>query len=215
VTDEDGSIQLCNFMDFAKSINHDLAIYGYPVNYANSTPNPKPEILNSGRGNGRGWEYPAPLGARMFLDRAIRGGRNPGESEREGEGEREGERGRERASEGERGREGVQDFGVLNDATSCFNCVACYRFRVVAAAGYMGTSLIRNRAPLGPYSKTMSRLLWRFQEGGGAISYERGTRLHIPHCCGRGLFSCGVKFRWKPTGSTSGLECFSVAPFEV
>jgi len=33
--------------------------------------------------------------------------------------------------------------------------------------GYRGTSLIRNRLPLGPYSRTMPRAL-----GGGAVSYE-------------------------------------------
>ena len=31
---------------------------------------------------------------------------------------------------------------------------------------YRGTSLIRNSAPLGPYSRTMPRALW-WSEGGG------------------------------------------------
>ena len=35
---------------------------------------------------------------------------------------------------------------------------------------YRGTSLIRNSAPLGPYSRNMPRAL-----GGGGGSYERGT----------------------------------------
>jgi len=39
---------------------------------------------------------------------------------------------------------------------------------------YRGTSLIRNSAPLGPYSRTMSRALWS-SWGDGAVSYERGT----------------------------------------
>ena len=30
----------------------------------------------------------------------------------------------------------------------------------VGAMHYRGTSLIRNRVPLGPYSRTMPRLLW-------------------------------------------------------
>ena len=30
----------------------------------------------------------------------------------------------------------------------------------VRAAPYMGTSLIRNRLPLGPYSRTLPRALW-------------------------------------------------------
>ena len=37
-----------------------------------------------------------------------------------------------------------------------------------------GTSLIRNSAPVGPYRRTMPRLLWR-SWGGAAVSYERGT----------------------------------------
>ena len=38
---------------------------------------------------------------------------------------------------------------------------------------YRGTSLIRNRAPLGPYSSRMPRALW-WSWGGGRF-YERGT----------------------------------------
>jgi hypothetical protein len=37
-------------------------------------------------------------------------------------------------------------------------------------ATYRGTSLIRNSAPLGPYSRTMPRALW-WSYGGGADSY--------------------------------------------
>jgi len=39
---------------------------------------------------------------------------------------------------------------------------------------YRGTSLIRNRLLLGPYSRTMPRVIqWTY--GGGAVSYQRGT----------------------------------------
>ena len=40
---------------------------------------------------------------------------------------------------------------------------------------YRGTSLIRNSTPLGPYSSPMVAL------GGGAVSYERGTPVHVRH----------------------------------
>ena len=46
------------------------------------------------------------------------------------------------------------------------------------AAVYRGTSLIRNRPTLGPYSRTMPRLLW-LSWGGEAFSYERGTPVGI------------------------------------
>jgi len=39
---------------------------------------------------------------------------------------------------------------------------------------YRGTWLIRNRHPVGPYSRTMPGLLW-WSWGGGAVSYDRGT----------------------------------------
>ena len=39
---------------------------------------------------------------------------------------------------------------------------------------YSGTSLISNRAPLGPYSRTAPRVLW-WSQGRGSVSYERGT----------------------------------------
>ena len=38
------------------------------------------------------------------------------------------------------------------------------------------TSLIRNNAPLGPYSRTMRMALW-WSQGGGAVSYDRGTNV--------------------------------------
>ena len=40
----------------------------------------------------------------------------------------------------------------------------------------MGTSLIRNRHPVGPYSRTMPDSYGAPR--GGAISYERGTPVH-------------------------------------
>jgi len=45
---------------------------------------------------------------------------------------------------------------------------------------YRGTPLIRNRHLVGPCSRTMPRLLWRSQ-GGGAVSYERGTPVQNQH----------------------------------
>ena len=42
------------------------------------------------------------------------------------------------------------------------------------AARYRGTSLIRNSALLGPYSRTLHRALW-WVLGGGSLSYERGS----------------------------------------
>ena len=43
---------------------------------------------------------------------------------------------------------------------------------------YRGSSLIRNRHPVGPYSRTMPRLLWR-SWGWGAVSYERGSPVSL------------------------------------
>jgi len=43
---------------------------------------------------------------------------------------------------------------------------------------YRGTSLIRNTPLLGPYSRTIPRVLGWFW-GGGAVSYERGTPVGI------------------------------------
>ena len=46
-----------------------------------------------------------------------------------------------------------------------------------ATGDYRGTSLIRNRAPLGPYSRTMPRVL-----GGSAVSDGRGTPVQVEAC---------------------------------
>ena len=46
------------------------------------------------------------------------------------------------------------------------------------ASRYRGTSLIRNDALLGPYSRTMPVALW-WSEGGGAVSFERGTPVRL------------------------------------
>jgi len=40
-------------------------------------------------------------------------------------------------------------------------------FQFPVPGAYRGTSLIRNRHPVGPYSRTMSRLLWRSLGGDG------------------------------------------------
>ena len=50
---------------------------------------------------------------------------------------------------------------------------------VFLSARYRGTSLIRNRLPLGPYSKPMSRALRWSQRAGGylELSQSRGTSL--------------------------------------
>jgi len=45
---------------------------------------------------------------------------------------------------------------------------------VHAEQAYRGTSLIRNTPLLGPYSRTIPRVLWWCQ-GGEAVSYERGA----------------------------------------
>jgi len=37
---------------------------------------------------------------------------------------------------------------------------------------YRGTSLIRNRHPVGPYRRNMPRLLWRSTGGGGFLISE-------------------------------------------
>ena len=37
---------------------------------------------------------------------------------------------------------------------------------------YRGTSLMRNSAPLGPYSRTMPRALWWYQGGGLVLMSE-------------------------------------------
>jgi hypothetical protein len=44
---------------------------------------------------------------------------------------------------------------------------------------YRGTSLIKTRTPLEPYSRHMPRALW-WPLGGGAVSFERGTPVVAP-----------------------------------
>jgi len=62
------------------------------------------------------------------------------------------------------------------------------------AEGYRGTSLIRNSAPLGPYSRTMPRTIWR-PLGGGAVSYERGTPVTNPHFKSHARIRSGTQTR--------------------
>jgi hypothetical protein len=50
------------------------------------------------------------------------------------------------------------------------------------SGGYRSTSPIRNSAPLGPYSRTMPRALWKPQ-GGAGVSYERGTPVGFKVWC--------------------------------
>ena len=40
---------------------------------------------------------------------------------------------------------------------------------------YRGTSLITNYPLLGPYSRTVSKVMWWSEGRGGAVSHERGT----------------------------------------
>jgi len=46
---------------------------------------------------------------------------------------------------------------------------------------YRGTSLIRNSAPLGPYSRTMPLEGTLEALAGGPVSYERGTPVRCSH----------------------------------
>jgi hypothetical protein len=43
---------------------------------------------------------------------------------------------------------------------------------------YKGTSLIRKRLPVGPYSSPLPRALW-WSYGGGAFSFQRGTPVEV------------------------------------
>jgi len=54
-------------------------------------------------------------------------------------------------------------------------------FHLVPRRAYRGTSLIRNRHPVGPYSRTMPRLLWR-SWGGGVLMSE--VPLYLSHEAG-------------------------------
>ena len=68
---------------------------------------------------------------------------------------------------------------------------------------YRRTSRIRNRAPLGPYSRTLHRALW--WPKGGAVSFDRGTSV-----VGRGERGWGetvARFRTKYLRSMS--SCIS------
>ena len=62
---------------------------------------------------------------------------------------------------------------------------------------YRGTSITRNSAPLGPYSRNVPRALWR-PYGGGAVSYERGipVRSQMSWCTLQmsGSYTPGIKF---------------------
>ena len=49
---------------------------------------------------------------------------------------------------------------------------------------YTRTSLIRNSAPLGPYSRTMPRALWDAL-GGGLFLMSEVLRYPASECCGR------------------------------
>ena len=70
----------------------------------------------------------------------------------------------------------------LDNAWRVFQQTSHSRLAEVAAERglcYRGTSLIKNSAPLGPYSRTVPRAL-RWSWGGGAVSYERGTPVTGP-----------------------------------
>ena len=67
---------------------------------------------------------------------------------------------------------------------SCCRCCRAPRAWGGGAGGYRGTSLIRNRPPLGPYSRTMPRALWK-SLGGGAVSYEHTSAHHARKTRGR------------------------------
>ena len=62
---------------------------------------------------------------------------------------------------------------VFNEAKS-FPALAPSARNPVQRGNYRGTSLIRNRDPPGPYTRTMPMAL-----GGGAFSYERGTPVQL------------------------------------
>ena len=58
----------------------------------------------------------------------------------------------------------------------------------------MGTSLVRNRHPVGPYSRTMQRLLW-WCLGGVAFFYERGNPVGTYIASRKRRCSTGLHFR--------------------
>ena len=60
---------------------------------------------------------------------------------------------------------------------------------------YRGTSLIRKRRPVGPYSRTMPWALWK--SWGGAVSYDRGTPVLVIRP-GRGAKHVDFRRRFSP-----------------
>ena len=57
---------------------------------------------------------------------------------------------------------------------------------LVQALPYRGTSFIRNDLLLGPYSRTIPRVLW-WSLGGGAVLYERGPPVGLEDLRGSSL----------------------------
>jgi hypothetical protein len=80
--------------------------------------------------------------------------------------------------------------------------------------GYRGTSLIRKRTPLGPYSRPMRKVL-----EGGAVSYERGTP--VPYMSGGGSMPKPSPFLYHDTGvsrirePTTSCACHVHIPVET
>ena len=60
---------------------------------------------------------------------------------------------------------------------------------------YRGTSLIRNSAPLGPYSRTAQGPM-AVLGGGGAVSHERGTPVHANEAEPRKLSKDSSRVKW-------------------
>ena len=97
-----------------------------------------------------------------------------GEKERKRKRERERERGWKREREGgrertreigierERDREDERElvFGAGGSRTSRATRCLCRAAAAANARTYRGTSLIRNRNPSGPFSRTMPRAVW-------------------------------------------------------
>ena len=70
----------------------------------------------------------------------------------------------------------VLKLRTVSTPSPCLSGNAPYKTNPSDAARqfYRGTLLIRNSAPLGPYSRNMPRALW-WPYRGRALSYERGT----------------------------------------
>ena len=77
----------------------------------------------------------------------------------------------------------------------------------VTSPGYRGTSLTRNRFPLGPYGSPMPIAIWWSYGGGGGVLMSE-----VPLCCTpKRLFDSILKFRhcaWKVVSSTSACHLF-------